>query len=95
MIAALDVWLVVSWRVPAAWWLWRARPWGVVLATVVTVKGAVCMAALSAATVTALRAGAAVDPAQLAVWAAIGAGCLAAAITLRRAVGRGAATGCG
>lgn len=94
VIAALDLWLVVSWCVPGAWWLWRARPWGVVLAAVVTVKGAVYMAALSAATVTALRAGAAVESAQLAVWAGIGAGCLVAAVTLLRGIGRGRATSC-
>ena len=82
VIAALDLWLVVSWSLPAAWWTWQRRPLGLLLATVVTVKGAVYMAALAAATVTALRAGAAVDPAQLAVWAAIGAGCLAAAARL-------------
>jgi hypothetical protein len=94
VIAALDVWLVVSWCLPAAWWLWRARPWGTVLAAVITVKGAVYMTALSAATVTALGAGAAVEPAQLAVWAGIGAGCLSAAIAVLRGVGR-EATSCG
>jgi hypothetical protein len=95
VIAALDLWLVVSWCVPAAWWLWRGRAWGVVLAAVITVKGAVYMAALSAATVAALRAGAAVESAQLAVWAGIGLGCLVAAVTLLRGVGRGVAASCG
>ena len=94
VIAALDLWLVVSWCVPAAWWLWRQRPWGIVLAAVITVKGAVYMAALSAATVVALRAGAIVDAAQLVVWAGIGAGCVIAAVSLLRNVGRGASTSC-
>lgn len=89
-IAALDLWLVVSWCVPAAWWLWRGRPWGIVLAAVLTVKGAVYMAALSLATAAAVRAGTDVDAAQILVWAGIGTGYLIAAVALLRGVGRGA-----
>lgn len=82
VIAALDLWLVASWCLLAGWWVWRGRPWGFLLAAVVSVKGAFYMTALSAATVAAARAGAAVDLTQLVVWAAIGAACLVAALRL-------------
>jgi len=82
VIAALDLWLVVTPSVLAAVWLWRREPWGVVLAVVLSVKGAVYMAALSAATLNAARAGALDDLSQLALWAGIGVGSLVAALAL-------------
>ncbi len=82
VIAALDLWLVVTPSLLAAVWLWRRQPWGVVLAVILTVKGAVYMAALSAATLNAARAGALDDLTQLALWASIGVGSFVAALVL-------------
>lgn len=86
LIAALDLSLVVSLGALAGFWLWRRRPWGYVLATVWNVKGAAYMLALSAASITARRAGA--DLVQLALWAPIGIGCAVAAFVLLRATSR-------
>ncbi len=82
VIAALDLWLVVSLSVVAAWWLWRREPWGAVLGAVLTVKGAFYMLALSAATLSASRAGALDDLTQLWLWASLGVGCTGAAWAL-------------
>jgi hypothetical protein len=78
VVGALDLWLVVSWCGPAAWWLWHGQPWGTVLGSVVTGKGAIYMTALSAATLTAARAGADVDASQVVGWGALGVGCVVA-----------------
>lgn len=51
---ALDLSLVVSITAAGAVWLWRRNPWGVVVAAVANVKGAVYMMALAAATITAV-----------------------------------------
>jgi hypothetical protein len=79
---ALDLSLVVTLGVLAAIWLWQRRPWGVVLAVLWLVKGAVYMVALSSASVAAHLAGAAGDVAQVALWAPIGLGCLLALAAL-------------
>lgn len=84
VIAALDLSLVVPLMLIAGIWLWQRRPWGYVLAVVANVKGAVYMLALSAATVTALRAGASEEASQLALWIPIGAGSLVASAALLR-----------
>lgn len=79
---ALDLALVVSLGLLAAHWLWRRQPWGYVLAVIWNVKGAVYMLALSGAAVSAYTAGAAADLTQLALWAPIGVGCVAALVAL-------------
>lgn len=81
---ALDLSLVVPLALVAGLWLWRRRPWGYALAVVWTVKGAVYMLALSAATLSAYRAGAAEDRAQLLLWVPIAAGCAWASVALLR-----------
>ena len=86
VVGALDLSLVVVPSLVAAWWLWRGNPWGVVLAVLVSVKGALYLPALTAATLAAYRAGALRDPSQAWIWAGIGVGCLAAAFTVLRAV---------
>lgn len=87
LIAALDLSMVVSVALLGSVWLWRRRPWGVVLAVLWSVKGAVYMLALSAATVSTLLAGAADAWQQLLLWGPIGVGCLGASILLLRALG--------
>jgi len=82
VIAALDLWLVVTPSTIAAVWLWRHEAWGVVLAAVLSVKGALYMAALSAATLNAARAGALDDLSQLTLWASSGVSSLVAALVL-------------
>jgi len=72
---ALDLWLVVTFGLLGGVWLSRGRGWGLVISTVWTVKGALYMTALSAASVAAYRMGAAPDLAQLALWVPIGVAC--------------------
>lgn len=82
---ALDLWIVVSLGAWGGAWTLMGRPWGYVIATLWTVKGSVYMTALSAATVTAHRAGAIADLTQLALWMPIGVVCIAGSIVLVRA----------
>lgn len=86
---ALDLWLVVTFGVLDGTCLVRGRPWGYVVSAIWSVKGALYMAALSAASVTAFRAGAASDLAQLGPWVPLGLACGTVAIgVLRRVPGR-------
>jgi len=82
IVYALDLSLVVPWFVLAAIWLWQRRPWGYVLATILNVKGAVYMLALSAVTISAVRAGASDDLAQVGLWGTIGVLSLVASVFL-------------
>jgi hypothetical protein len=82
VVFALDLTLVVPWFVLAAVWLWQWRPWGYVLSVIVNVKGAVYMLALSAATISGVRAGVSDDLGQLAIWGFIGLGSLVASLVL-------------
>jgi hypothetical protein len=82
VVFALDLSLVVPWFILGAIWLWQRRPWGYVLATILNVKGAVYMLALSAVTVSAVRAGASDDLAQVGLWGMIGLGSLIASLLL-------------
>jgi len=86
LIAALDLTMVVPVALLAAVWLWQDRPWGYVWATLWTVKGAVYMLALSAATVATVVAGPADDWMQLLLWGPIGIGCAIAGGVLLRAL---------
>ena len=70
---ALDLALVVPLMGAAAVLLWRRRPWGVVLAVMSHVKGAIYMTALAAASASAVAAGFADVGAQIPAWVAIGA----------------------
>jgi hypothetical protein len=82
VVFALDLSLVVPWFVLGAIWLWQRRPWGYVLASVVNVKGAVYMLALSAVTVSAVRAGESDDLSQVGLWGFIGVASLVASLLL-------------
>jgi hypothetical protein len=68
----------------AAVWLWRREPWGYVLATIVSVKGAVYMLALSASTLSGVWAGASDDASANGLWGGIGLLSLLAAVLLLR-----------
>lgn len=82
VVFALDLTLVVPVLLVGAAWLWRRRPWGYVLATVINVKGAVYLAGLCAATITAYRAGTVETLSELALWGPLGLGCLVSAVVL-------------
>jgi len=82
VVFALDLSLVVPWFILAAVLLWQRRPWGYVLATLLNVKGAVYMLALSAATVSGVQRGVSEDLSQLGLWAFIGVGSLIASVVL-------------
>lgn len=51
-IAAVDLMLMVSLLFPAAWWLWRRRPWGYLLGVMMNVQGALYTAVMAAVCVT-------------------------------------------
>jgi hypothetical protein len=86
IVFALDLSLVVPWFVLGAIWLWQRRPWGYVVSAIVNVKGAVYMLALSAVTVSAVRAGVSDDLSQVWLWGSIGVCSLFASIVLLRNV---------
>lgn len=81
---ALDLWLVVTFGLLGGAWLIRGRPWGFIISAVWTVKGAVYMTALSAASWSAYRAGATDGPVELALWVPVGCACLTGAMALLR-----------
>ena len=82
IVFALDLTLVVPWFVMGAVLLWQRRAWGYVVATILNVKGAVYMVALSAVTVSAVMAGASEDLSQVGLWGFIGLGSLVASALL-------------
>lgn len=84
----LDLWLVVTFGLWGGLWLRSGRPWGYVIAVTWTIKGAVYMAALSAAAMAARWTGAAADLTQLALWVPIGVGCVVGALVLLKACPR-------
>lgn len=79
---ALDLSLVVSINALGAVWLWRRQSWGIVVAGIANVKGAVYMLALAATTVVTYQAGAADSMALAGLWCGIGIGCLIATVAL-------------
>lgn len=72
-VYVLDLGVVVPLSLLAAWWLWRDRPWGFVLAGFVLVKAATMGLALLAMTAFTLRAGLAVDATLSVAWVALAA----------------------
>lgn len=89
VVAALDLTLVVPYLALGGVLLWRRRSWGVVVAAVLLVKGAIYMLALVATTLSIMAAGFPEAAAELPLWTAIGAGCAAAGWGVVGAVGRG------
>ncbi|NBD34730.1 MAG: hypothetical protein GVY30_01870 [Chloroflexi bacterium] len=84
VVFALDLTMVVPWFIAGAIWLWQRRPWGYVLATIVNVKGAAYMLALTAVTISAVQSGASDDLAQAGLWSALGIGSLIVSVILLR-----------
>jgi hypothetical protein len=84
LVFALDLSIVVPVLLVGSVLLWRNRRWGLALAVMGNVKGAVYMLALSAATVTAYRAGTVDAMTEVGLWASIGVGSAAAALVLLR-----------
>jgi hypothetical protein len=84
VIAALDLTLVVPTGVVSALWLGRGQPFGLPLAVVWNIQGALYMAALTAATATAWLAGALASPGQALLWGLIGGGSAASSWLLLR-----------
>ncbi len=82
VVFALDLSLVVPVLALGAVWLWKRQPWGYVLAVIANVKGAAYMLALCAVTLSAVRAGATEDVAQIALWGGIGLASLIASLLL-------------
>jgi hypothetical protein len=88
VIAALDLTLVVPLHALAAVLLLRNRPFGVPLAVVANVQGAIYMPALSASTWTAWLAGASTELWQIGLWSTIFVGSTAATLDLLRSAPR-------
>ena len=82
IVFALDLTLVVPWFILGAIWLWQRKTWGYVIATIVNVKGAVYMLALTFVTLSAARAGAVESAAEAMPWVVIGVGSLVASVFL-------------
>jgi hypothetical protein len=82
VVFALDLSLVVPFLVLGGVWLWRHRPWGYVLAAMLSVKGAVYMLALAAVSIMAAEAGFPEDLAQLPLWGLLSLGFLLASLFL-------------
>lgn len=84
VVFALDLTWIVPALVLGAVWLWRRRPWGYVLATALTVKGAVYTLGLTSATLASMRAQVAGAGAELPIWAGLTvAGAIAAFLLLK------------
>jgi hypothetical protein len=81
---ALDLWLVTTFGLWGSLWLARGNGWGYIISAIWAVKGAYYMAALSAASVTAYRAGALASLGQLGLWAPMGVLCAISATILVR-----------
>lgn len=84
---ALDLWVVVTFGLLGGTWLIGRKPWGFLISVLWTVKGAVYMVALSAATVSAFLDGSVESLAQLGLWVPIGVACLFGAAVLLRPTG--------
>lgn len=79
-VFVLDLGVVVPLALLSAWWLWRDRPWGYVLAGFVLVKAATMGLALISMTFFALRAGLKVDPVLSVAWVVLAGSGLAMAV---------------
>jgi hypothetical protein len=84
VVFALDLSLVVPFLILGALWLWKRRPWGYVLATVLNVKGGVYMLALAAVTAMAAQAGLSESLAELPMWGLLSLGFIVASLFLLR-----------
>jgi hypothetical protein len=72
-VYVLDLGVVVPLALLSAWWLWRDKPWGIVLAGFVLVKAATMGLALLAMTWFALKAGIEIDIVLSTAWLTLAA----------------------
>lgn len=82
LIAALDLTFIVSIFVLGGVWLWMRRAWGYVLAAVITVSGAVYMAALAATAAAQALAGVGTALSEAVPWVVLSLLCAASAVML-------------
>ena len=82
VVFALDLSLVVPFLILGAVWLWKRRPWGYVLASILCVKGTVYMLALVALSTGAMTADFPSVSAELPLWGLLSLGFLLASLFL-------------
>jgi hypothetical protein len=87
LVAALDLTLIVPPLALAAVWLWRDRPWGAVIATVMLVQCSLVTVALVVGAPFQAAAGIGGAWTMVPLWAAMGAVFLASAGTMLRSAG--------
>jgi hypothetical protein len=88
IVFALDLSLLVPGFGLGGVWLWRRQPRGLLLAAIMTIKGATYTLALLAASVVATRAGVAGAAAEISLWLALtAAGLVACALLLSNVQG--------
>lgn len=76
MIAGIDLTFLLPLVLPAAYWLWRRRPWGYVLAVMTNVQGALYGLVLTAVSFFSWKAGTPGALTMLPVWIVFGTGSL-------------------
>jgi len=82
VVPALDLTLLVPWIILGAVWLWRRQPWGYIITAILAVKGTVYTLALTAASLSASRAGYTESSSEVPLWAVLSMGFLAASALL-------------
>jgi hypothetical protein len=78
VVPALDMSLVIPWLILGAVWLWQRRPWGYIIAAIISVKGAVYMLALTLVSLSAMSAGFPEAAAECPLWGFLSVGFLTA-----------------
>jgi len=81
-VAGVDISLLASGLVIGAVWLWKRRPWGYVLATILNVSNTVYMLVLTIGSYTQAKAGIEGAFATIPLWVFLGMACLAASLVL-------------
>jgi hypothetical protein len=82
VVFALDLSMVVPFLILGAVWLWKRRPWGYVLASILCVKGTVYMLALVVLSTGAMTADFPSVSAELPMWGLLSLGFLLASLFL-------------
>lgn len=68
VVFALDLTLLVPWLLIGGAWLWKRRPWGFVIASIVCMKGAVYTLVLAVGSLMAANAGVSEASAETPLW---------------------------
>jgi hypothetical protein len=82
LVAALDLSLMVTVLVTGGILLWRRRPWGIVVAALASIQGALYLFVLSVNTLVLIGRGLAEPPGELSIWGPLTLVTSAAAATL-------------